>query len=716
VKGSLVSGFHFARYAAGLRAVVEALWLNAFALLTAILVNVLIPATSQGRELVDSLADASGGAIRVATLLASAAYCAAACGMSAALVLRLGRFRPTKRASVLRARRAVPYWLAAAVGLSSSAIVVPLSLVSAGVPFVLLASLLALPFVGEARVLSSPLKVRTVAIAVPCLAILGACVGAAIVAFPVTAARALGAWPIVYVASGFWTIVASVVFVALPKRLNLPAMLFLPVALFLIFSRTNDNHVIRRLADVSRASTSGSASALGPRFDAWLRATCVPSPKPCPVYLAAAQGGGTRSAYWTASILQALDTHSEGRFSRHLFAISGVSGGALGAAAFVAAKADAAADPHLDRASRLRAFIGDDYLSPIVGSLLFPDFMARFVPFPLPQFDRATAFELALERSWRAAFGSDRFAHDLNDLYAGAGGAALPSLLLTATNVETGKRFVVSNLAFDPSERGDAYYANDSAAAYGEASMTLSTAVHLGARFPYISPHGVLDVAGSAVPWGRLVDGGYYDNSGAATLADLLDALERHVRATAAPRAPIRPEFIVIAIASDVDTMTNDNSDRAFASRPQPRVPPSAMMHVYHRADTVPEDSLTFSELDSPVEALLSAREAHAEAELRHLAQRVEAFAAEDGLRCDMARAGMRATCAPSPVFEEYSYARALASQDFEGLTNAMSHGRADRHAIVQLIRPGLGWTLSPRSRRALDELSVLAVERQQIR
>jgi hypothetical protein len=699
----------FARYAAGLRAVAELLWLSSYALLAAILVNLVIPATSQGSELIDSLADSPNRPRAILTLLASAIYCAAACSISCASILRFAHVRRTTHESLLRARRAVPYWLAVAVLAGCSALVLPLPFVAVFVPTVMGVCILALPLIGPTKTTPSPSS-RALTTSAAILAVTGLGVCAALIVFPVSAARALGAWSLVYLGTGFWTIVASYAFVILPKRAGLPALIFAPLLIFAVFSTINDNHGIRLGPNQRNVPTP-----LGTHFDAWLHQACVPSRAACPVYLVAAQGGGVRAAYWTAAVLGALDANTRGTFSKHLFAISAVSGGALGAASFVAAKADSEADPSIDRAPAMRAFLGDDYLSPLVGAMMFPDFVARFVPISLPHFDRAVAFEAALERSWRLNFHSDRFARDIHSLYAGKGGDELPSLLLNATNVETGKRFIISNLAFDAAERGDAYYAYDPSAAYHIDSMPLSTAVHLGARFPFISPHGVLDdaPAGTGV-WGRLVDGGYYDNSGTATLSDLLDALaKRVVNAPHHAGLSIVPEFIVIVISSDVDTPPPGDDGRAFAVHRNPFTAPDHMMRVYQHVGNVPERSLGLSELNSPVEALLEAREAHADAELHHLAERVDDLATEGGLHCAMARLGGNATCSPVPAFEEFSYAKALASEDFAGVMQSMAHGSADHHALVQLVRPGLGWTLSARSRHALDILSVEAVEKQ---
>ena len=53
-----------------------------------------------------------------------------------------------------------------------------------------------------------------------------------------------------------------------------------------------------------------------------------------PVYFVLANGGASRSGYWTASILSRLEDSTEGEFSKHLFCLSGASGGSVGNATF----------------------------------------------------------------------------------------------------------------------------------------------------------------------------------------------------------------------------------------------------------------------------------------------------------------------------------------------------------------------------------------------
>ena len=60
---------------------------------------------------------------------------------------------------------------------------------------------------------------------------------------------------------------------------------------------------------------------------------------PVPMLVVATAGGGIRAAYWTATVLERLeaDFKDQGGVRPYLFAISGVSGGSVGATAFDAA-------------------------------------------------------------------------------------------------------------------------------------------------------------------------------------------------------------------------------------------------------------------------------------------------------------------------------------------------------------------------------------------
>ena len=452
---------------------------------------------------------------------------------------------------------------------------------------------------------------------------------AAFLASEVELPRRLGAAPIILLAFSSWILFGSIVLVLLPKSYGLPSLALLPLALALAAGGV-DNHEVRQLPPDARAARAASlqASALE-----WLegheqefRRARGAGEDWFPVYIVAAEGGGLRAAYWTASVLGELDAATGGRFSRRLFAISGVSGGSLGGASFVAELASpGACNAPEGRSVRdcVRHFLKGDFLSPMVAYMLFPDALQRFMPFaPVRHFDRARALELSWERSWAAthpAAPANPFAAPYGLL---AADPALPRLFLNGTRVETGKRALVSPARFEEDELPEV---DDLLSVGGRPwSLPLSAAVHLSARFSYVSPAAKIckDAAttcdGDGV-WGRVVDGGYHENSGAQTAAGLLRALRRAARQFEAAQPPgrtrIQPQVVLI---------TNDPSSTRLCDAPA-RIEPG---HA-------------FTEILSPVAALWNARTARGDAARRALAD-AAAGLQRDPLDKDCAADGTR--------------------------------------------------------------------------
>jgi hypothetical protein len=321
----------------------------------------------------------------------------------------------------------------------------------------------------------------------------------------------------------------------------------------IVFSLTdiNDNHELTRVgrdggkADATRIDALPSADKA---FLDWYsrrpdRAEKAANGK-YPVYIVAAQGGGIYAAAQTLLFLTRMQEFCE-RFSQHLFAISGVSGGSVGAAlytafaqGYVTGKVDCAS-PLLDAPvasspahnAYLAAYqlLTADFLSPLVAGGLFPDFAQRFLPFPVPSWSRAPALEQALEAAWESAaarLGPAATAKG-NPLKRGLvgswdpGGAA-PALLLNTTETGSGRRRVIAPFRFAESEDNDLRFLPAS----GDYDVPVSTAAVASARFPWLTPAAWFrdPVADGDVR--RMVDGAYFENSGVATAMDLIDRLE----------------------------------------------------------------------------------------------------------------------------------------------------------------------------------------------
>jgi hypothetical protein len=116
--------------------------------------------------------------------------------------------------------------------------------------------------------------------------------------------------------------------------------------------------------------------------------------------------------------------------------------------------------------------------------------------------------------------------------------------------------------------------------------MPLSTAAHNSARFTYVSPAGTVqrqDRQDGKQAWLRLVDGGYFENSGAVTASELVELVRRAhlgLLSEGAIEAPqtIRP--IVLHIANDpaiTDDPALEDNQRRFVN--QLRAPFDALWH-----------------------------------------------------------------------------------------------------------------------------------------
>jgi hypothetical protein len=305
-------------------------------------------------------------------------------------------------------------------------------------------------------------------------------------------------------------------------RRGLPVLSILFV-LALLFSNWNDNHEIPAVA---AAPLPAARPSVDEALDAWRRANCRGEHCP-PMVLIATAGGGSRAAYWTGSLLGRLQDRIPA-FDESLFAVSGVSGGALGAAVYRALLGPGVRPPTACAGAMedcTQAVLGRDFLAPVAARLLHTDLLQRFLPWPLLP-DRGAALEAAWRQALREVSGTERsLSTALGDLNPPAG-RSWPALFLNATWVDNGRRLVASNLRFDhqsgvpdaPFER-----ANDQLAVLGY-DPGLAAAAHNSARFPLISPPGMWRDGDGRVA-GRLQDGGLFENYGAETALELLEAV-----------------------------------------------------------------------------------------------------------------------------------------------------------------------------------------------
>jgi len=498
---------------------------------------------------------------------------------------------------------------------------------------------------------------------------------------PVHFPRQLGAAPIALLALSSWMLFGTIVLVLMPKAYWLPSLALAPLVMALAAGNV-DNHEVRQVAPEPGVQRPASIQAAALRWlknhESEFRDARKRGDAEFPVYIVSAEGGGLRAAYWTANVLGELELASGGRFSKRLFALSSVSGGSLAAAAFVAQRSTPGCTaPDANVRNCMRWFLNDDFLSPVGAYMLFPDLMQRFMPLvPIRVFDRARGLELAWERSWEEAHPgkANAFAARYEDL---AKSASLPRLFFNGARVETGKRALVSPVAFDQDELPEV---DDLFAVGGKRwSVPLSTAVHLSARFTYVSPAAKIcaDAAETCAlsdVWGRVVDGGYHENSGAQTGEGLLMALSRAAREFEASQPAGRTRIVVRVVM-----ITNDAKSRRICDAP---------------AEVEP--SHWFTEFLAPPSTLWNSRVARGTQARRDLAD-AAAGAARDPLGKDCAGDRTRANTLEFSLASAYPAERPPALGWFlaVGSTRRMDQAicSADHTRAIALLRRDLAVT-----------------------
>jgi hypothetical protein len=273
-----------------------------------------------------------------------------------------------------------------------------------------------------------------------------------------------------------------------------------------------------------------------------------------------------------------------------VFLASGASGGSVGLAAWSARRADLVQDGAASATPKtVEQALDRDFVASDIARLLLADLPHTLLAWD--RADRAEMLELAWERAWYdhprpvldpSARGLARGLRETWDRTHADGSWATPVLALNGISVEDGCRFLASAVDFalprelpeNPADIATAVDATDDrpddAACRGVATppgdavdvipstnelidylcpdedVPLSTAAHISARFPYVSPTGRIErrpctegteetrepglVPGPAVSYDA--DGGMFDNAGSGTAVDTWRAMAPLAAAT----------------------------------------------------------------------------------------------------------------------------------------------------------------------------------------
>lgn len=373
-------------------------------------------------------------------------------------------------------------------------------------------------------------------------------------------AVSIGPFPLVLLAFamlvGFGNIITMF---SVKTKVNLHFIIFILAALL----PTPENHFVRQVPLTQNASFVSYANreSIDQHFMSWLQHhNDIDSASVYPVYFVLANGGASRSGYWVASVLGRLEDSTivqtpGDRFSSHVFCLSGTSGGGVGVASFFTLlkhSKDVPLQPQFEKSAK--NYLKQDFLTHTLAHMLGPDY---FNYIPVINYmvrltkvgDRAKALENGFEKCtdtsyYRLRFDSTNMSQCVTQQNTYSG---LPVLCVNTTRVQDGTPGVVCTIKLDNpvfNKRVDVLSLLEN-----DKSIRLSSAAILGARFPYVSPAGRID---ELIPkqQGELdkkdsraksnedkvkdssrahyfVDGGYFDNSGAGVVQEMITGILR---------------------------------------------------------------------------------------------------------------------------------------------------------------------------------------------
>jgi hypothetical protein len=302
------------------------------------------------------------------------------------------------------------------------------------------------------------------------------------------------------------------------KSFQIPYSFFL-LCWICFCSYVNQDHPVQVFPEKIISNKENNAAY----FKHWIATHTIDSSKKIPVFFIAAEGGGLRTAAFTAMVLAKLQD-SFPNFNRHIYAYSTVSGGSLGAHFFNSLQNISSNNPQFYNKS-VQRFFTNDFLAATTGKLVFSEILNYFLPFSVARFDRSIALENAWEDAWQIATNSSTKNNVFKLPFNNNNQSHQPALFINTVEAETGLPCIYSNLLLDtilplgPSRDIAANTAN---------AISYSSAINLSCRFPLLSPAGMLPVkqADGTTTRKHYIDGGYYENTGQETLLQVLESID----------------------------------------------------------------------------------------------------------------------------------------------------------------------------------------------
>ena len=336
---------------------------------------------------------------------------------------------------------------------------------------------------------------------------------------------------------GFFALLSTI---SIINKINFHVMLF---ALVMVIGVNREPHYARKFT----AETTGRLQQRPKIKDYFLKWAAerkqeIEGKDSYPVFFVLSDGGASRSGYWTAAALGRMEDETNGAFSHHAFCLSGTSGGGVGVGTFFALLHEKQNMKGRSYENSAKEFLRNDFLTYTLTRMLGPDF---FRPLLLTDFmlkkvtDRAGALEKSMETGMDdSVFLKNKMANPFSAYIPNVYDTVpmLPVLCINTTRMQDGRPGVITNINIDTNKEVFNKRVDVISLLEPGADMHLSTAVVMGARFPYISPAGRIDQhlpkkdtsnVKDSVKAHYFVDGGYFDNSGAGVVNEMIIEIKR---------------------------------------------------------------------------------------------------------------------------------------------------------------------------------------------
>src|SRR6187399_2795647 len=320
----------------------------------------------------------------------------------------------------------------------------------------------------------------------------------------------------------------GVALISVIYRINVHIIVFFFAFLIGLVFEPHDVHTSNK----KTAAVYNNRQTLHEYFENWVtlrrpELTDATNKKEYPLIFVLSDGGASRAGYWVASVMAKMNEETGGEFNKHLFCLSGASGGSVGNAAyFNLLRAKQTSDTVIHDVADVQQYLKTDFLTFTVARMLGPDVFRHIFPFQFVD-DRGAALARVLEQGPSGnCLLYDSMSTKFSELITQKNQPyALPILCINTTRMQDGLPAVISNIDFsDPrfNQRLDFLDLLDE-----KKDIKLSTAVVLGASFPYVSPAGRVDSAGIKNKANYFVDGAYFDNSGSGVVNEMVNILLR---------------------------------------------------------------------------------------------------------------------------------------------------------------------------------------------